>query len=96
MAISTTEVQHIAHLANLALSPAEVTQLTHELGAILAYVDELSDVDTSDVPATTHLAVLAMPLRPDVVVPGLTEDEATAGAARVVAGGFAVPRFVDE
>jgi aspartyl-tRNA(Asn)/glutamyl-tRNA(Gln) amidotransferase subunit C len=96
MALSTTEVLHIAHLANLALSPAEVTQLTSELGAILAYVEELGDVDTSDVPATTHLAVLAMPLRADVVVPGLSEQEATSGAARVAGGGFAVPRFVDE
>jgi aspartyl-tRNA(Asn)/glutamyl-tRNA(Gln) amidotransferase subunit C len=96
MALSTTEVQHIAHLANLQLSPAEVTQLTSELTAILAYVDELSDVDTSTVPATTHIAVLAMPLRADVPVPGLTEEEATAGASRVVGGAFAVPRFVDE
>jgi aspartyl-tRNA(Asn)/glutamyl-tRNA(Gln) amidotransferase subunit C len=96
MALSTTEVIHIAHLANLALSPAEVIQLTHDLGSILAYVEELSDVDTSNVPATTHLAVLAMPLRPDVVVAGLSEAEATEGAARVVGGAFAVPRFVDE
>jgi aspartyl-tRNA(Asn)/glutamyl-tRNA(Gln) amidotransferase subunit C len=96
MAVSTTEVQHIAQLANLALSPAEVTQLTSELTAILAYVEELSDVDTSNVPATTHVAVLAMPLGADVPVAGLSEEEATAGAARVVGGAFAVPRFVDE
>jgi len=96
MALSTTEVLHIARLANLALTPSEVTQLTSELGSILAYVDELASVDTSDVPATTHVAVLAMPLRPDVHVPGLTEDEATGGAARVVGRAFAVPRFVEE
>ena len=96
MALSTTEVLHIARLANLALTPAEVARLTSELGAILAYVEELKAVDTSDVPATTHVAVLAMPLRADVVVPGLSEGEATGEAARVVAGGFAVPRFVDE
>jgi aspartyl-tRNA(Asn)/glutamyl-tRNA(Gln) amidotransferase subunit C len=96
MALSTQEVLHIARLADLALSPSEVTQLTSELTSILAYVDELANVDTSDVPATTHVAVLAMPLRPDVHVPGLNEEEATGGAARVVAGGFAVPRFVEE
>jgi aspartyl-tRNA(Asn)/glutamyl-tRNA(Gln) amidotransferase subunit C len=96
MALSTTEVLHIARLANLALSPAEVTQLTNDLTSILAYVDELAGVDTSDVPATTHVAVVAMPLRPDVQVPGLSEEAATSGAARVVAGAFAVPRFVEE
>jgi aspartyl-tRNA(Asn)/glutamyl-tRNA(Gln) amidotransferase subunit C len=96
MALSTTEVLHIARLANLALSPEEVTQLTNDLTSILAYVDELAGVDTSDVPATTHVAVLAMPLRPDVHVPGLSEEAATGAAARVVAGAFAVPRFVEE
>jgi aspartyl-tRNA(Asn)/glutamyl-tRNA(Gln) amidotransferase subunit C len=96
MALSTTEVQHIARLAALALSPAEVERLAGELTAILQHVDQLNEVDTRDVPATAHLAVLAMPLRPDAVVPGLAEETATAGAPRVVAGGFAVPRFVDE
>jgi aspartyl-tRNA(Asn)/glutamyl-tRNA(Gln) amidotransferase subunit C len=96
MALSTTEVQHIARLAALALSPAEVERLAGELTAILEHVDQLNEVDTRDVPATAHLAVLAMPLRPDIPVPGLPEEVATAGAARVVAGGFAVPRFVDE
>ena len=96
MALSTTEVLHIARLANLALSPSEVTQLTDDLTAILAHIDELASVDTSNVPATTHVAVLAMPLRADVHVPGLNEEEATGEAARVVAGAFAVPRFVEE
>jgi aspartyl-tRNA(Asn)/glutamyl-tRNA(Gln) amidotransferase subunit C len=96
MALSTTEVQHIANLAALALSPAEVTRLAGELTAILEHVDQLNEVDTRDVPATAHLAVLALPLRSDTVVAGLSEEVATEGAARVVAGGFAVPRFVDE
>lgn len=96
MALSTPEVLHIAQLANLALTPSEVARMTQDLGAILAYVDELADVDTTGVPPTTHLAVLSMPLRPDVPVQGLSDDEATAGAARVVGGAFAVPRFVEE
>jgi len=96
MALTTTEVLHIARLANLALTPDEVDRLTSELGAILAHVEQLQEVDTSAVPGTAHLAVLAMPLREDVHVPGLSEDDALGGAARVVAGGFAVSRFVDE
>ena len=96
MALSTTEVLHIAQLANLALSPAEVTQLTNDLGAILGHVEQLREVDTTGVPATAHLAVLAMPLRADEPIAGLSEDQATSGAARVVGGAFAVPRFMDE
>lgn len=96
MALTPEEVLHIARLANLAVTPAEVERLTSELGAILAHIEQLNEVDTSAVPGTAHLAVLAMPLREDALVPGLTEDEALGGASRVVAGGFAVPRFVDE
>lgn len=96
MALSTPEVQHIAQLASLALSPAEVTHLRDDLTAILAHIDQLNEVDTTDVPATAHLAVLAMPLRPDEPAAGLPEAAALSGAARVVDGAFAVPRFVDE
>jgi aspartyl-tRNA(Asn)/glutamyl-tRNA(Gln) amidotransferase subunit C len=96
MALTTTEVLHIARLANLALTPPEVDRLTSELGAILAHIEQLNEVDTTGVPGTAHLAVLAMPLRADEHVQGLSEDDALGGAARVVAGGFAVPRFVDE
>lgn len=96
MALTPTEVLHIARLANLAITPAEVDRLTNELGAILAHIEQLAEVDTTGVPGTAHLAVLAMPLREDVLVPGLAEDDALGGAARVLAGGFAVPRFVDE
>lgn len=96
MALSTTEVLHIAQLANLALTPAEVTQLAVDLTSILAYVEQLNEVDTTGVPATAHLAVLAMPLRSDERAPGLSEAEATAGAPRVIGGAFAVPQFVEE
>jgi aspartyl-tRNA(Asn)/glutamyl-tRNA(Gln) amidotransferase subunit C len=96
MALTPTEVLHIAHLANLALSPDEVTRFTNDLTAILAHVEQLNEVDTSDVAATAHLAVLALPLRPDEPIPSLSEEDALGGAARVVSSAFAVPRFVEE
>ncbi len=96
MALTRAEVLHIAELADLALSPEEVSRLTDELGAILGHVEQLRELDTSDVPITAHLGAAAMPLRPDTPVPGLGQAAALAGAPRVNAGGFAVPRFVDE
>jgi len=96
MALSNAEVQHIATLADLAISPDEVTQLVQDLGAILAHVEQLNELDTSDVPPTAHLAVLTMPLGADVPIPGLDQATATGGAARATAGAFAVPKFVDE
>jgi len=96
MALSSADVQHIALLADLALSPAEVSQLVHDLGAILAHVEQLNELDTTDVPPTAHLAVLQMPLRPDEPAPGLDQAAATEAAPRAISGAFAVPKFVDE
>lgn len=96
MALTNAEVQHIAALADLAVSPDEVTQMVQDLGAILAHVEQLNEVDTSGVPPTAHVAVLAMPLGTDVPVPGLDQATALAGAPRSASGAFAVPKFVEE
>jgi aspartyl-tRNA(Asn)/glutamyl-tRNA(Gln) amidotransferase subunit C len=96
MALTRAEVQHIADLADLALTPAEVDQLTRELDAVLQHVAQLQELDTSQIELTTHVGVLQMPLRADVVRPGLSQEAALAEAPRVGPGAFAVPKFVDE
>ena len=96
MALTSADVQHIADLADLALTAAEVEQFTRELGAVLEHVAQLEELDTSHVELTTHVGVLQMPLRPDVVRPGLSQESALAEAPRVGPGAFAVPKFVDE
>ena len=96
MAFSSADVLHVAKLADLALSADEVERMASDLGAILAHVEQLNELDTSDVPPTAHLAVLEMPLRPDLPAPGLEQAKATAEGPRVVSGAFAVPKFVDE
>ena len=96
MALSREDVLHIAELADLALTADEVTQLTRELGAVLAHVEQLAEVDTSGVELTTHIGIHQMPLRADVVLPGLPQEAALAGAPRVGPGAFVVPKFVDE
>ncbi|HVZ32307.1 MAG TPA: Asp-tRNA(Asn)/Glu-tRNA(Gln) amidotransferase subunit GatC [Polyangiaceae bacterium] len=96
MALSPADVLYIAQLADLELTPEEVTLLSRDLGAVLEHIGQLSELDTRDVPPMTHLGVAAMPLRPDVVVPGLAQEAAVAEAPRVNSGAFAVPKFVDE
>jgi aspartyl-tRNA(Asn)/glutamyl-tRNA(Gln) amidotransferase subunit C len=96
MALSERDVLHIAKLADLALTEDEVSRLRVDLGAILAHVEQLGELDTTDVPPTTHVAVREMPLRPDVAEPGLARDAATGAAPRVTDGAFAVPKFVDD
>jgi aspartyl-tRNA(Asn)/glutamyl-tRNA(Gln) amidotransferase subunit C len=88
------DVEHVARLASLSLDPAEVSAMTRELARIVAYVQTLGELDTTDVPATTSLSD-GTTLRPDEVQPGLSQAEALSQAPRPASGGFAVPRFLD-
>jgi len=96
MAITRDDVLHVAKLAKLELSEAEVERMVRDLGTILEHVAELSTVDTKGVPPTAYGAVEAAPFRPDVVVESVDRDAALREAPRHEDGGFAVPAFVDE
>ncbi len=92
------QVDHLAQLSALSLSDAEAASIARDLGAILAYVEELASVDTSEVTAVHAPPVTegagAGAWRVDVVVPGLTREEALREAPRATETGFAVPGFV--
>lgn len=96
MALTDRDVLHIARLADLALADDEVARLRSDLGAILAHVEQLAELDTSDIAPTTHVAVRAMPFRADRAEPGLDREVALAAGPRVTDGAFAVPKFVDD
>lgn len=90
MKISRDEVQHIAELARLELSDAETQQLQTDLSRILEYVEQLSELDTSDVPPTAHVVVQEDVLRDDVVRPSLSTEDVLANAPHAEAGYFRV------
>src|SRR6185503_16471801 len=95
-AITSEEVLRIASLAHLRLAPDETERMTRELGAILAYVKQLEEVDVADVPPTAHVQIDRLTLRPDEPSPSLPRDLALREAPRIAQDGFAVPAFVDE
>ena len=96
MALTPEQVRQVAALAALDLEPEEISRLTTELAAILDYVQELNELDTTAIEPTTHLAVSSLPFRDDVNRPCLSHADAVAAAPRAIDGGFAVPTFVDE
>jgi aspartyl-tRNA(Asn)/glutamyl-tRNA(Gln) amidotransferase subunit C len=96
MAITRDNVLHVAKLARLELSETEIDKMQRDLDGILEYVNQLSELDTTDVPGTTQVAVVAAPLRADQPIPSLPHDLALSQAPRSSADGFAVPAFVDE
>lgn len=96
MAISRDDVRHVARLAKLELTDAEIERYQQDLGRIVAYVAELSGVDTTDVAPTAQVSVELAPLRADQATGSLAHDVALSQAPRHSEGGFAVPAFVDE
>jgi aspartyl-tRNA(Asn)/glutamyl-tRNA(Gln) amidotransferase subunit C len=88
-------VQHVAKLASLSLSEAEVARYVAELGRIVAHVEHLGALDTSEVPPTAHVQLDRLPYRPDEIVPCLSREEALAQAPKRDENGFVVPAFVE-
>jgi aspartyl-tRNA(Asn)/glutamyl-tRNA(Gln) amidotransferase subunit C len=88
-------VTHVAKLASLSLTDTELDRFAPELERIVAHVEKLAALDTSDVPPTAHVQIDCTPLRADEVAPCLTHDDALSQAPQVEADGFAVPAFVE-
>ncbi|MDT5302507.1 MAG: aspartyl-tRNA(Asn)/glutamyl-tRNA(Gln) amidotransferase subunit [Mycobacterium sp.] len=94
--ISKDDVAHLARLARLALTDAELEGFAGQLDAILAHVSQIQAVDVTDVEATDNPLKDLNVTRPDVVEPCLTQEEALAAAPKAVDGRFAVPRIVGD
>jgi aspartyl-tRNA(Asn)/glutamyl-tRNA(Gln) amidotransferase subunit C len=80
MALSREQVLHIAELARLKLTDEETGLFCEQLSAILAYAEQLNDLDTGAIPPTAQVLTLRNILREDVPGPCLTPDEALANA----------------
>jgi aspartyl-tRNA(Asn)/glutamyl-tRNA(Gln) amidotransferase subunit C len=94
--ISRDEVAHLAHLARLAVTDEELDTFAGQLDVILQAVARVGEVAAADIPPTSHSVPLTNVLREDVVVAGLTAEEALAGAPDAAQGRFRVPRILDE
>ena len=94
--ITAEQVAHLANLARIELSSAEIDRLTIELGQIVDSVAKVAEVATPDVPATSHPMPLTNVFRDDVVVPSLTVDQALSGAPDRAGDKFRVPAILDE
>lgn len=95
MAFSTDEVQKIAMLARLKLTEAEVEQMSHQLGAIVEYIEQLQEVDTEGVEPLAHCLPVQNVFREDIVQKSLTPDEALANAPKRADDFYSVPAILD-
>ena len=90
MSLSPEEILHIARLARIALTPADVDRLTAQLSAILDHFAALAAVDTEGLDPTAHPLTLTNVMRADVVTASLTHGEAMANAPEAEDGFFRV------
>lgn len=91
MTLTRDDVRHVAMLARLGLEPGEEDYYVDQLGAILAHVDRLREVDTEAIPPTAQVVPLDNRMRDDEPRPGLSQAEALANAPEARDGCFAVP-----
>jgi len=91
MAITREDVLHVARLARLELSDAEVERFQEQLSAILDAVSKVQELDLSDVPPTSHPLDVVNVWREDEPRASLPVEEALANAAASEDGLFQVP-----
>ncbi|MGD0981519.1 MAG: Asp-tRNA(Asn)/Glu-tRNA(Gln) amidotransferase subunit GatC [Solirubrobacteraceae bacterium] len=89
--IDRDTVLHVARLARLELTDAEVERMVGELGGVLEHIETIAQLDLDGVPPTTHVVAVANALREDEPRASLSREQALAGAPAVAEEGFAVP-----
>ncbi len=95
MALDKAAVAHIAALARIRLSEAELEPLVGELSQILTWVEQLNEVDTSGVVPMASVAASGLPTREDRVTDGDCREAILGNAPRSARGFFAVPKVVE-
>lgn len=94
--LSREDVVHVAKLARLALTNAEIDQYTADLAAVLEHAQDVAALDTSAVDQIAHPLMLSNVFRDDVVRPSLDRAEVLAMAPAAEADRFRVPQILGE
>jgi aspartyl-tRNA(Asn)/glutamyl-tRNA(Gln) amidotransferase subunit C len=95
MSVDTERVRRIAHLARIAVADDEIEHLRGELNAMLAFVEQLNEVDVAGVEPMTSVTPMAMKMREDVVTDGGIAADVVANAPATEDHFFLVPKVVE-
>ncbi len=96
MSLTLDDVAHVAHLARLRLSPAELEHMRDQLSHILDHFQMLQQIDVSTVPPTAQVTDLTNVMREDEVRPSLPREQALANAPQQQDGMFRVRAIFEE
>ena len=95
MAIDAATVRKVANLARIREPEDRLEPLAQELSAILAWIEQLGEVDTDGVEPMTSVVAAKLPMRQDVVSDGGCVDDILANAPKSKGGFFVVPKVVE-
>lgn len=95
MAIDAATVRKVARLARIAEPEDRIEPLAKELNGIIAWIEQLNEVDTDGVEPMTSAVAVAMPMRDDVVTEGGDASVVLANAPKADKGFFVVPKVVE-
>ena len=95
MAIDAATVRKVARLARIREDEDRLEPLAQELNGILAWIEQLNEVDTDGVEPMTSVVAVALPMREDVVTEGGDPAKVLANAPKTVRGFFVVPKVVE-
>ena len=89
------DVQYVARLARIALTPDEEEKFGAQLAGVLGYFEKLNQLDVSAIEPTAHAVPLANVFRPDEARPSMPNEEALRNAPARADGLFLAPKIVE-
>jgi aspartyl-tRNA(Asn)/glutamyl-tRNA(Gln) amidotransferase subunit C len=95
MAIDRETARRVAHLARLRVADDQLDAIAGELSRILAFAEQLAEVDVTGVEPMTSVTPMKLRLRPDAVTDGGVRDKVLANAPQAREGFFVVPKVVE-
>lgn len=95
MSVDEATVRRIAHLSRIAIEDADVPRMQGELNAILAFVEQLNEIDVEGVEPMTAVTPMRMKKREDVVTDGGKSGVIVGNAPVTEDGFFIVPKVVE-
>jgi aspartyl-tRNA(Asn)/glutamyl-tRNA(Gln) amidotransferase subunit C len=95
MSVDDATVVRIARLARIGVKPEEIPTIAKNLNGILAWVEQLKEVDTEGVPPMTSVVEASLRMRADAVTDGGQAEKILANAPEAIDGFFAVPKVLE-
>ena len=95
MSLDKSTLERVAYLARIKLNNSEVDKMTEELNNIMKWIEELNEVDISDVEPMTGVSNMTLREREDKVTDGGYQDKIVSNAPEKIDNSFTVPKVIE-